>query len=524
MTDSHPGAKPPAVVLGEKEIPTGHEAQNQDSDNHRRWDSQQTITPAPRDTISSSKEDLEQKGHKSHHGHDSDSPSLSPQEDNNDDDHDPENPPAEEDKIPDGGKTAWLVVLGAWCVSFCSYGWINSIGTFQSYYQSGPLKDYTVSQISWIPSMQIFFMSFLGPPIGHVYDRYGMRWLLSVGSIMHVFGLMMASISSKYYQFMLSQGVCSAIGVAVCFLSAISAVTGWFDKKRGLAFGLLSTGSSLGGVVFPIMLSKLMDTLGYGWAMRISAFMILGLLVVANLTLKTRVPPASKAGKKIQRVLSGPAGAGGSIRSAQGRKRMWKPFKEVPFVLLLAGLFLIPFGLYIPVNYLPVASLGAGMTKDMSQNVVAIYNGASLVGRFSSGFISDKAGRYNIFVLSCFSAGILVLAMWVPVSSSLPNATAVSIAFAAMFGIFSGGYISLMASLVAAISPLNEIGYRNGLTFLFSSVGGLVTNPIGGAIVQAGGGNWAGLKIFAGMFMIAGTAFILATRIYCAGWKVTKVF
>jgi hypothetical protein len=28
--------------------------------------------------------------------------------------------------IPDGGTAAWLVVLGAWCVSFCSYGWINS--------------------------------------------------------------------------------------------------------------------------------------------------------------------------------------------------------------------------------------------------------------------------------------------------------------------------------------------------------------------------------------------------------------
>lgn len=27
---------------------------------------------------------------------------------------------------PDGGLTAWLVVLGAWCTSFCSFGWINS--------------------------------------------------------------------------------------------------------------------------------------------------------------------------------------------------------------------------------------------------------------------------------------------------------------------------------------------------------------------------------------------------------------
>lgn len=129
-----------------------------------------------------------------------------------------------------------------------------------------------------------------------------------------------------------------------------------------------------------------------------------------------------------------------------------------------------------------------------------------------------------MFIASCYLAGLLILGMWVPVSISLPNATTVSVAFAAMFGIFSGGYISLMGSLVAAISPMSEIGYRNGLTFLFSSVGGLVTNPIGGAILQSGGGNWAGLKIFAGVFMIAGTTFILSARVRCVGWKVTKVF
>lgn len=36
-----------------------------------------------------------------------------------------DNGPSHED-APDGGLTAWLVVLGAWCSSFCSYGWINS--------------------------------------------------------------------------------------------------------------------------------------------------------------------------------------------------------------------------------------------------------------------------------------------------------------------------------------------------------------------------------------------------------------
>ncbi|KAJ2972851.1 hypothetical protein NQ176_g6925 [Zarea fungicola] len=108
---------------------------------------------------------------------------------------------------PDGGLQAWMVVLGAWCASFCSYGWINSVGIFQQYYEEGPLHNYSASQISWIPALQIFFMSFMGPLVGVLFDKYGPVLLLIVGSFMHVFGLMMASISTKYYQFLLSQGV-----------------------------------------------------------------------------------------------------------------------------------------------------------------------------------------------------------------------------------------------------------------------------------------------------------------------------
>ncbi|KAB5523171.1 putative MFS transporter [Coniochaeta sp. 2T2.1] len=402
------------------------------------------------------------------------------------------------DAPPDGGTAAWWVVLGAWCVSFCSYGWINSVGTFQEYYQSGPLKEYSASTISWIPSLQIFFMSVLGPVVGHVYDRYGMRLLVLVGTLMHVFGLMMASVSTQYYQFLLSQGVCSALGVAVVFLSAISAVTGWFHRRRGLAFGVLSTGSSLGGVVFPIMLSRLIDTVGYGWAMRVSAFLIMALLTIANLTLKTR-----------QRPSRGPSAPKGN---------MWRPFQETTFVLLLIGLFLVPFGLYLPINYLPVASIGAGMSKELAQNLVAFYNAASLIGRFSSGFLSDKAGRFNVFITACYISGVLILGMWIPTRSDN-----VAIAFSVLFGVFSGAYISLMAALVAQVSPLEEIGYRNGLTFLFSSVGGLTTSPIAGAILQTAAG-WTGLKVFAGVFMVAGTSFILAARVDRVGWRVGVVF
>jgi MFS transporter, MCT family, aspergillic acid transporter len=58
--------------------------------------------------------------------------------------------------------------------------------------------------------------------MGVLYDKYGPHHLILVGSFMHVFGLMMASISNQYYQILLSQGVFSAIGVAAIFQPGMS--------------------------------------------------------------------------------------------------------------------------------------------------------------------------------------------------------------------------------------------------------------------------------------------------------------
>lgn len=96
------------------------------------------------------------------------------------------------------------------------------MGSFQQYYEIGPLKNYSSSTIAWIPSLQIFFLFALGPIVGIVHDNYGPRPLIIGGTILHVFGLMMASLAKTYYQFILSQGVCSAIGVACIYTPGMS--------------------------------------------------------------------------------------------------------------------------------------------------------------------------------------------------------------------------------------------------------------------------------------------------------------
>ncbi|KAJ1323050.1 MFS transporter MCT family aspergillic acid transporter [Microdochium nivale] len=403
-----------------------------------------------------------------------------------------------DDTPPDGGAAAWLCVLGAWCASFVSYGWINSIGTWQEYYQNGPLAAYSPSQISWITSLQIFFVAFLGPVIGQVFDRGGMRWMILAGSFLHVFGLMMASLSTEYYQFLLSQGVCSAIGVAMVFVSSFSTIGDWFLRRRGLAFGVLATGSSLGGVIFPIMTTRLIAAVGYGWAMRVDAFLILALLVVTNLTVRTRRAPRPVK---------------------LSRESIARPLTELTFNLLVVGLFLMPFGMYVPITYLPVAAQGEGFVSTaMAINLVAFYNAASLFGRLGSGWLSDRWGRFNIYIICGYLSGALVLALWIPARSE-----AAVVTFSVLFGLASGAYISLMGALVPAISPMEEIGYRNGITFLASSVGGLITSPVAGLILETPAG-WTGLKLFAGVFLLAGTTGVVFARVSRTGCKVNAIF
>lgn len=154
-------------------------------------------------------------------------------------------------EFPDGGLEAWTTVLGGWCCCLCSYGWLSSIGVFQTYYEEQLLRSYSSTEISWILSVQVFTLTVSAPFNGKIFDSYGCRQLILVGTFFHVFGLMMVSISDQYYQIFLAQSICSGLGSAALYHGAINAVSTWFQKRRGLALGLVASGASVGGVIVP---------------------------------------------------------------------------------------------------------------------------------------------------------------------------------------------------------------------------------------------------------------------------------
>jgi hypothetical protein len=87
------------------------------------------------------------------------------------------------DDFPEGGLKAWSVVVGGFCGSFSVFALINSTGVLLEYLQANQLKDYTTSQISWIFGLELFLTFFCGAPVGPIFDAYGPRVMVFIGSI-----------------------------------------------------------------------------------------------------------------------------------------------------------------------------------------------------------------------------------------------------------------------------------------------------------------------------------------------------
>ena len=104
---------------------------------------------------------------------------------------------------------------------------------------------------------------------------------MGVGTVVVVFGYMMTSLCTEYYQFILAHGVCAGLGSGLLYVPALAFVSTSFTTKRPMAVGLTNTGASIGGIIFPILFRKLVPQIGFPWTVRIMAFLQLGLACAA---------------------------------------------------------------------------------------------------------------------------------------------------------------------------------------------------------------------------------------------------
>ena len=286
---------------------------------------------------------------------------------------------------------------------FACFGVVNTIGVLNAYVTENQLAQYSDSEISWIFSVYIFLLYFCGLQIGPIFDARGPRMLIIVGSVCTVvstfligicngectryghwcFVLLIFSAANRileYYQFMLAFAVLNGIGSSLLFTPAIASISHWFYRRRGLATGLAVTRGSFGGVIFPLMLQKLFQEIGWPWATRVLAFILVVLcagsiaLMCSRLSAVDRAKAAAKSGSAIE------------VSGTDWKAMLPDPsifLKQRGHIFLTAwGTLFIEWAFFVPVTYLPQYALSTGtISPTFSYQLIAILNAASIFGR-----------------------------------------------------------------------------------------------------------------------------------------------
>ncbi|KAI1089192.1 MFS general substrate transporter [Rostrohypoxylon terebratum] len=397
--------------------------------------------------------------------------------------------PPKSAEVPDGGLDAWLQVFGAFVIMITTWGLINSFGVYQTYYETDLLKTSTSSDISWIGSLQGALLMMGGIISGPLFDAGHFHALTISGLFLVLFGTFMTSLCTTYWQVLLAQGICIGVGCGLLFLPSAAILSQYFARRRALALGLQSTGSPIGGIIFPIIFSRLQPRIGFPWATRVIGFLLLALAVVPLVFMRPRAPPPTHKRAFID---------GSALREA--------PFWG--FAVSGIGAFL---GLYVPFFYIQLYSLRFDIApSELSAYLVTLLNAGSVFGRILPNFVADYAGSMNMLAATTLGASIVAFG-WFGVKD-----LGGTVVFALLFGFFNGGVTSLPPSAIVSLTPdMSRLGTRMGMLFFVIGIAVLVGTPIAGAILKDPEDTvrWKGLIGFGAATMFLGGVGFIVTEL-----------
>ncbi|AWU77388.1 hypothetical protein CAS74_002089 [Pichia kudriavzevii] len=407
--------------------------------------------------------------------------------------------------FPDGGRKAWLTVLGAFFGLMTVFGIMDTMASIQLYIAKHQLANEKMSSISWVFSLYMFTNLSMGVITGPIFDVYGFKWVLVAGTLLNCGGLYATAFCKELWQFVLAFGLCTGIGGGILMTPLLGVVSHWFWKRRGLALGLANCGN-VSSVYFPIMLRSLYPKLGYTKTMVIMASICVFLLMLAFVLIEDRSEELNvdKEGTKWERLMD-------------SYKHMinLKSFKEKNYTLLVIGLFLEEFSIIIAITYIATYGSVRGVSESTTYIIVTVMNASGIPAKVILNYMSDKIGRYNTMLGILAVMTISFYAIWLPYYN-----LGGYFAFAVVYGIVFGSAYSITPVVISQISKTNEFGQRYATAYFFVAFGNLIAMPIGSQFInEETVTNYNHMIIFAGATCACATVFAFASRTTMVGWK-----
>ncbi|RFU74579.1 hypothetical protein TARUN_7667 [Trichoderma arundinaceum] len=414
----------------------------------------------------------------------------------------------------DTGKDAMLFLTACFIIECLVWGFPFAFGIFQNYYSTHePFKG--SSSIAAIGTTAMGTMYLSAPfvfPLMRIYPKQN-RYGPTVGLLIMCTALALSSFSQAVWHLIVTQGVLFAVGGSICYGPCILYMDEWFVKRKGLAFGVMWSGTGLGGFAIPMLLEFLLGRYGLRTTLRIWAVALFVLTIPVVYFIKPRLPVTAA--------------------SAQFKLSKLGFLFDRSFLLYQVANTVEALGFFLPGLYLPsYASSILGSEAFPAALTILAINVASVFGCIAMGVFVDRFHATTCIMISTVGTVIGTFLLW-----GFATNMAVLYIFCVIYGFFAGSYTSTWTGIIKQITAKpGQPGASNaGSTFdpvmVFGylaagrGIGNVVSGPLSEALIkgmswqgQAAGGYGSGygpLIAFTGATAVVGGTSFLWKRV---GW------
>ncbi|GAA6023212.1 hypothetical protein JCM10207_004481 [Rhodosporidiobolus poonsookiae] len=367
----------------------------------------------------------------------------------------------------DRGRGAWGFVAAAFLLETFIWGYSYSFATILVYFETHePWRQQSIATLSAVGTTQLGIQFIFPLFFTVVFRRYPdyIKPVLWVSVAVNCGSMLISSWATQVWQLIVLQGILCGVTGAALYTPVFLWMSEWWLEKRGLASGIIFSGTGAGGFAFPFAITALLQlsptpssNIGFQWMCRVWALTTLVVFSVSLWLIGPRVKPPKRGTVKNRTPWMAGAGEIGIV----GKSGV---FWTMVLAALLSSLSTLPVSLNIGLYSSSLTS--SALKRELS---VSLFNLAASLGCFVTGYLSDFS--YAHATTMCGLAGaVLALAAW-----GTANSLAKVYAFAVVFGFFSQQVAAWSASARDVVGPHQNPHTATLVFCLYSVVRGIAS-------------------------------------------------
>ena len=362
----------------------------------------------------------------------------------------------------------FVIAIAAFVVLFSSYGVRFAYGVF--FKPMAQELGFGAAATSAAYSISFFLEGVFSLISGGLADRFGPRKVVSVSTILVVVGYCLMPLTHTLWQLYLFYGVIVGVGMGAMFVPLVSMTARWFNARRNLMTGLVSSGAGAGMLIIPASTSHLIGA--YGWR---ASFVMMGVFILISVLAAAQFMKRDPA-----EIGAVPYGESKNPPSKELHNATGHAFREalrLPqfWTIFLMAFWFGVFAMSYTVHIVPDA-INSGMTPTAAAHILATTGALLIAGRILLGTLADKTGNKPVFIL-CFvlSCGAFLFISFVHTHWAF-------FVLAVLIGIAQGGIGTSMSPITASLFGLKSHGLIFGCVGLGNTFGAAVGPLLAGYI------------------------------------------